>query len=257
MGTNGREIFGKPIPRPGLLDHSGKAMTPTPISLVFDDGFRRSCEKISAIFEAHGLSAVFAVSALPPAPQEAFGDWRYWQELRSRGHHIHPHGWDHANLARLTPDEAIENCRHCLAVYADEGFSLDSAIFHYPYNQGTPALHEWLLRRVRSVRIGGSGFNSPADLASRVLHCTAHGPGSGDEFLMAKLEAVRVSRPALCIVNLHGLDGEGWGPISSATLDRTLRILRDDPELCYSDLSEINASESARDSARENSHTVS
>jgi hypothetical protein len=59
----------------------------------------------------------------------------------------------------------------------------------------------------------------------RRLTCTSFGPGRCGEHLEGAVEEL-LGRPSgwLCF-NLHGLDDEGWGPVSTATLERLLERL--------------------------------
>jgi hypothetical protein len=153
--------------------------------------------------------------------------------MRMRGHLIHPHGWNHALLTSMPEADAIENIQLCLDAFEEAGFPVANTVFHYPYNSGTRPLHERLLTRVAGVRVGGTGHNSISDLQSRVLHCTANGPNGCDEHLLEQLNTLKTSRPAAFIYNLHGLDGEGWGPLRSDTLRRVLTLLSTSNDLNY------------------------
>ncbi len=205
----------------------------TRVLIVFDDGFLRSTLATVGIYEAFGWKAVFAVNAEPARTPHArdgaiLADWSLWQRLHAAGHHVHAHGLDHANEARQAPGLAIQRLRRCLARFRHRlpGFEPAQTIFHYPYNQGTPVLHRWLLRHAGAVRQGGDGVNRTSDLGHGILHCTAHGPGSCDDHLHQCLDRVAIEQPPLFIYNAHGLDGEGWGPLGSAALRTALARLR-------------------------------
>src|SRR5262245_6686618 len=152
----------------------------TRVSIGFDDGFVDSSRKTAVLFESFGLRAVFSVIANTTnfAPNFVVGDFELWNELQSRGHIIHPHGWRHTNLSQVPHEQAIDELRRCLDRFGEKlkGFNPKRVVYHYAYNSSTPALNEWLLERVAAVRQGGSGFLTPEDLASCVWNSTTFGP---------------------------------------------------------------------------------
>ncbi|MCU0785776.1 MAG: polysaccharide deacetylase family protein [Verrucomicrobia bacterium] len=204
----------------------------TCVAFVFDDGFTASCERVARIFEARGLAAVFAVLVNHDGFMPAFpkGDFGLWNELQARGHVIHPHGLDHTDLTKVPHTDAVARIDACLAAFGEKlnGFDPARAIYHFTYNRSTPALEAHLLGKVRALRTTGTagapgtGFNSAADLTRRVLSCAWHGPDACDEHLLATLRRAAAERPPLMLYVLHGLDGEGWGSLGSATLERVL-----------------------------------
>src|SRR2546423_12933388 len=146
-------------------------MSPIKVGIIFDDGFAKSSLDTAQIFETVGLRAVFAVLAYPSgfAPQYRVGDFALWNELKARGHIIHPHGYTHANLQSMNYADAIDELTRCLATFNEKlrDFDARSAVHCFAYNCGTPALCQWLLdQRVGAARIGGSGMLSAADLQS-------------------------------------------------------------------------------------------
>jgi peptidoglycan/xylan/chitin deacetylase (PgdA/CDA1 family) len=218
----------------------------TRVALVFDDGFTASCNRVARIFEQRGLSAVFAVLVRHEDFMPAFakGGFALWNELQSRGHVIHPHGLDHSDLSAIPHEQAVAKVDACLRAFGEklDRFDPAQAIYHFAYNRSTPALDAHLLGKVRAIRSTGpagspgSGFNTEANLARRVLSCAWHGPESCDDHLLAALRRAQDERPPLFLYMLHGLDGEGWGPLRAATLERVLDGLISSDILAYDDL---------------------
>jgi len=210
----------------------------TKVAFAFDDGFVKSSLKTADLFESFGLRAVFSVLADSTnfAPNFVVGDFILWNELHSRGHIIHPHGWRHTNLSQVPHEQAVEECRRCLDVFGRS--SRDSiakqAVYNYAYNASTPALNEWLLPRVAGIREGGSGFLSRGQLASRVWTSVTFGPGDPAEHLMMQLQQSRAQKPAAFFYALHGVDGEAWGAIALDSLRNALDLISADPQLEYS-----------------------
>jgi peptidoglycan/xylan/chitin deacetylase (PgdA/CDA1 family) len=206
------------------------------VTLTFDDGFERSSVETAEIFERFGLSASFNVVARGHLgePDESWhnrwpkGDFALWNELQARGHEIMPHGYEHANKAELSFEDAKRLIEKCLDVFADEldGFDAARAVFAFPYNASTPELEAWLPRRVRAFRTGGAPIMPLPRHGQRKLTCASFGPGPCDEHLTELVEEL-LSRPSgwLCY-NAHGVDGEGWGPLAVETLEQLLERLR-------------------------------
>lgn len=210
------------------------------VTLSFDDGFERSSRKTAEIFERCGLSAAINVVARGHLgePAEAWhnrwrkGDFGLWNELQARGHEIMPHGYRHANKAELPFDESKRLVEACLEVFTDElhGFDPARAVFAFPYNASTPELEAWLPGLVRAFRTAGDPIMPLPHPGQTKICCTSFGPGPCDAHLERLVEEL-LARPSgwLCY-NTHGLDDEGWGPLSCATLERLLARLagRDD-----------------------------
>lgn len=215
----------------------------TQVHLVFDDGFVQSCRKVAALFEARGLSAVFAVMVEPGdfMPQIEKGDWDFWRSLRERGHVIQPHGWDHSDLSTLPLEDALERVDRCLAAFANElpGFEASDAGYYTTYNRSTPELDAALLDRVAYVRRTpggevGTGLLDAESLSSGLLSCAWQGPEDcGEHFLRTLLQAEQ-DQPACLHYMMHGVDGEGWGPISSSALAAGLDFIQNSMVLTYS-----------------------
>lgn len=203
----------------------------TKVAFFFDDNFRKSFTKVADLYESLGLRAIFCNVAEPPLSwrkTEDLGNWDLWNELLARGHAIHPHGFDHTNLAQIALEAAQDDIEKCLEVYSRHlgGFDPAQTIFHFPFNSSTEELTAWTLKQVAAVRIGGPGLNHAPDLQKRILYADAHGPDNCAAHLQSKLLEAGEARPPLFCYNLHGLDGEGWGTIDSDQLSRILRDIQ-------------------------------
>lgn len=205
------------------------------VTLSFDDGFERSSRRTADIFERFGLAAALNVVALGHRgkPAESWhsrwpkGDFGLWNELQARGHEIMPHGYEHADKSARPFAEAARLIEMCLDTFAREldGFDARRSVFAFPYNASTPELEAWLPGVVRAFRTAGDPIMPLPRPGQTRISCTSFGPGPCDEHLRAHVDEL-LARPAgwLCY-NVHGLDGEGWGPLSSSTLERLLERL--------------------------------
>lgn len=196
-----------------------------------------------------GLRATFAVLVdhsdfMPDIPK---GDFAMWNDLQQRGHVVHPHGYDHADLSKLSLDEAKLKIERCLDYFREHlrGFSVRDAIYFLTYNRSTPELDEYLLSKVSAIRttgpegLVGSGMNTQADLEKRVINCAWHGPGRCDDHLMDTLRQAEAKQPALMNYMMHGLDDEGWGPVGEKTLSEALQKIISSDSLHYTSLRKL------------------
>lgn len=211
------------------------------ISFSFDDGFKKSFIKLAEIHEEYGLKACLNVIAsghmdsfqavdkwiLP----ELMGDFELWNKLAKRGHEIMPHSWKHSNLTRLDPDESKELITKCINYFNENlvGFSPSKAVFNFPFNASNEGLDQHALTLVRAVRTRGNGpVNPMPSKNTHVLGCTSNGPGNNDDWLEVAVNKFLAQDGGWLIFNLHGLENEGWGPVSvdyfSSLLKRLVQI---------------------------------
>jgi len=203
------------------------------ITLSFDDGFKKSSLLTAEIFEKYHLSA--CINVIATGHEKGFrspdeyqvtekGDFVLWNELQARGHEIMPHGYKHINMAGIPVEESQDLIRKCLDYFSThlDGFDPARAVFNMPYNASTPELESWLSGQVRAFRTGGPGINSLPYTGQKKLTCSASGPGNTEEFLDREIETLLKLPSGWLIYNTHGLDGEGWGPMTSGYLDRLL-----------------------------------
>lgn len=202
------------------------------ISLSFDDGFKRSFYRIADIYEKSGVAACFNVIAsghlksfkgvdqwiLP----ELMGNFNDWNALQSRGHEIMPHSWKHLNLTEVPLRKAKRLIDKCLDYFKDhlQDYQNRDAVFNFPFNASTPELESYLLKKVLAVRTSGpSAVNEiPKDTSYGALMCHSFGPDNMDTWLEQKINQFLESSGGWLIINAHGLDNEGWGPISDTYL---------------------------------------
>jgi hypothetical protein len=115
----------------------------------------------------------------------------------------------------------------CIDVFSKElkGFDPRKSIFNFPFNASTPELEEWLPTVVKAFRTGGPGINSVPAKGQHKLTCTSHGPDNIDQHLNSEVEKLLALPSGWLIYNTHGIDKEGWGPVSAVFLDKLLERL--------------------------------
>jgi len=206
------------------------------VTLSFDDGFKKSSLAVAKMYEKYRLSAcinVIATAHLPDfvLPNEyhrwPVGDFGLWNELQARGHELMPHGYKHADKAKIPLSEAKDLIRRCLEYFSEhlKGFKPQQAVFNFPFNSSTPQVEEWLADQVLAFRTGGPGVNELPHRGQKKLTCTGHGPDPIDEHLTGEIDKLLAKPSGWLIYNTHGLDGEGWGTLKSTTLEKLLERL--------------------------------
>lgn len=228
------------------------------LTLSFDDGFKKSFYRISEMHEAYGLKACLNVIAtghmksFNAEPKwisgEVLGSFDDWNRLRSRGHEVMPHSWEHRNLTEIPPGQAMKNMDKCFDYFAEhlEGYRDSEAVYNFAYNASTPELEAYALERVRAVRTGAwlvlkdKRLNPiPVSKDSLRLGCDSYGPDNADQYVEKEVNQFLAGPGGWLILNLHGLDEEGWGPVSSSYLDGLLRRLVEIDKLDYLPTGEV------------------
>jgi peptidoglycan/xylan/chitin deacetylase (PgdA/CDA1 family) len=203
------------------------------ITLSFDDGYEKSSIKTAEIHEKYGLSACINVIAIghtkhPDLPPEfhkwQLGDFELWNDLKLRGHEIMPHSYKHTNLGTVTLEEAKSLIMKCLDVFNNEldGFIAKESIYNFAYNYSPPEIEEWITSQVRAFRVGEPPINPLPFDGMKKLTCTSYGPENIDKHLEEVINSFLEGPSGWLIFNTHGLDDEGWGPVSSGFLDELL-----------------------------------
>jgi peptidoglycan/xylan/chitin deacetylase (PgdA/CDA1 family) len=209
------------------------------ITFSFDDGFRKSFLKLADIHEEYGLKAclnIIASGHMPDFQQvddwilpELMGDFSDWNGLVARGHEVMPHSWQHLNLARQEPYEAKKLISKCIVYFNEnlQGFDPSKAVFNFPFNASTPALDLFTIKKVRAVRTWGDGAVNPlpSKTSSRILGCASNGPDLIDDWVDEKVNSFLKHEGGWLVLNLHGLDNEGWGPLSTDYFTSLLKKL--------------------------------
>jgi peptidoglycan/xylan/chitin deacetylase (PgdA/CDA1 family) len=208
------------------------------LSLSFDDGFKKSFIKTAEIYEKHKLSACLNITAAAHLPKmkspneyiyrDNVGDFDLWNELHKRGHEIMPHGYKHANLPQLPFEEATDLIDKCLDYFSEnlEGYKANEAIFNFPFNASSPEIEKYLDSKVLAYRTGHQAINPMPFRGQKRLTCISQGPENIDIYLQEQIDEFLKLETGWFIFNTHGLDGEGWGPMSSALLDELLDRLK-------------------------------
>ena len=208
------------------------------LTLSFDDGFKNSFYQIVEIFERYNLHACLNIIASGhlstfKKPDEYHnaqrGDFNDWNVLKKRGHEIMPHSWDHLNLTLMPLERAKEDITRCLDYFEEnlDGFNASSAVYNFAYNASTADLEQFALIKVKAIRTYNILPTNPIPISSNPvrLGCLSYGPDNADKWVEKIINDFLKDSGGWLILNLHGLDEEGWGPVSSKYLDSLLKRL--------------------------------
>jgi peptidoglycan/xylan/chitin deacetylase (PgdA/CDA1 family) len=242
LKTLGMSAVSLAVPnRLSTANHGGAKKTHY-FTLSFDDGFKKSSIRTAETYEKYKLSAcinVIATAHLPDfvLPNEyhnwPVGDFGLWNELQSRGHEIMPHGYKHANKKERPLAEAQDLIRRCNDYFSKhlKGFDPKKSVFNFPFNASSPQLEKWLPSQVMAFRAGGPPVNKLPHRGQSKLTCTNFGPGNTDDHLIGEIDKWLAEPSGWFIYNTHGLDDEGYGPLSASVLDRLLDRLSAMPKV--------------------------
>lgn len=214
------------------------------LSLSFDDGFKKSFYRIAEIHENYGLKACLNVIAtghlksftteMEWIPQKLLGDFNDWNKLKERGHEIMPHTWEHLRLTDIPIEKAKNNIEKCLNYFEENlnGYTSKGAVYNFAYNASNTELEDFALSKVSAIRTGGwlvlnNEMVNPIPVKESPLRlgCYGHGPDFCDDYVEKEINTFLSGEGGWLILNLHGLDNEGWGPVRSRYLDGLLKRL--------------------------------
>tara|TARA_Y100000385_G_C13100520_1_gene644235 strand:+ start:1265 stop:2050 length:786 start_codon:yes stop_codon:yes gene_type:complete len=221
------------------------------ISFSFDDGFKKSFNRVAEIHENYGLNACLNVIATAHLPNfkaidewilpELMGDFNNWNSLIARGHEVMPHTWEHLNLTKISEKKAKKNIDKCLDYFSThlDGYDDSKAVYNYAYNASNNDLDKHLLQRIRAIRTGGwivlndtQSNDIPKPKGKMKLGCQMHfQPDNCDHWIEDQVNTYLSSKGGWLIINLHGLDDEGWAPVSTKYYDGMLKKLMEEPKV--------------------------
>ena len=106
-------------------------------------------------------------------------------------------------------------------------FKPKKAVFNYPFNASTDETNKHALTLVRAVRTWGDGAVNPfpSKSTSKIIGCSSNGPNNIDEWVDRQVSDFLKLDGGWLVLNLHGLDNEGWGPISTSYFIKLLEKL--------------------------------
>jgi peptidoglycan/xylan/chitin deacetylase (PgdA/CDA1 family) len=214
------------------------------ITLSFDDGFKKSFYKTAEIYEQYGLKACFNVVALGHQPNFSptilgqpdpgfvrfpKGNFTDWNHLKKRGHEVMAHTYNHVNLTQIPLVEAKELIDKCADYFEAhlQGFNVSDSVYSFAYNASNPELDAYTLTKFLAIRTYGKTPINPIPTVKEPVRigCSSYGPDNCDEFFEREVNKFLASEGGWFVFNTHGLDEEGWGPMSAKYLTSLLARL--------------------------------
>lgn len=179
-------------------------------SYTFDDGYPSS-SSIATIFESRGLRATFFI--IPGV----VGDWNFWKGLLNRGHEIGNHSMTHdvdmgdPSVSDQTLDREINGAQDMI----EQGIGMRPLTFAFPWHSYTTKALQLAETRhiaVRKVNNGEANYEFAffdRDHAGSLAEQLATVNG--------QLQNV-VNNGGWFVAGGHGVDGDGWSPVTSQFL---------------------------------------
>jgi len=142
-----------------------------------------------------------------------------------------PYGW--AAPEEDWPEHAKKLINKSLDYFKEhlKDFNPKESIFNFPFNSSIKELENWLNDQVLAYRTAGNAINALPYIGQKRLTCISAGPENIDQYFENQLQQFLDEPKGWFIFNAHGLDGEGWGPLSSAYLDELLDRLNTMPHV--------------------------
>ncbi len=180
-------------------------------SYTFDDGYPSSFA-IADMFEARGLRASFYIIAGAVADDQ----WASWQDLLARGHEIGNHSMTHTidlGMPDLTPDQLNTEIVQSQKLLADK-LGSKPLVFAFPWHSSTPQARALALQTHIAIRTPTDDL--PFTLAFFDLN---HGTPEDTMATVNQQLADMVDQGGWYVAAGHGIDGDGWSPVSSQFLN--------------------------------------
>lgn len=175
-------------------------------SYTFDDGLASSF-MIADIFESYGIRSSFYII---PGRISTPEDWAQWRNLASKGHEIGNHSLNHINLEDpALPDETLDREINEAQRVIEANIGIRPLVFAFPQNSYNDRSEMYAYQNHVATRL--PGFNDPAYRRMAFLSGT-----TVEEANAALSDAVDIG--GWFVPNAHGVNGDGWEPITSAFL---------------------------------------
>lgn len=205
------------------------------ITLSWDDGLQESSRKILDMFNRYNLKAEFNVVANYTLTNRngVFPDFEFWSDVMRQGHIVQPHGYEHNNFTQMPYDQAISEIEKSIEIFSNYlyGFSMKDMIYTLPFNASNKALEEYFYTNNIRFRTHGSYINNLP--TKNTLKLTTNGGQNAEELFDIYLSELYKVKEGWLFYNVHGLDGEGFGPMRASFVEEKLKEIldRDDIEL--------------------------
>jgi peptidoglycan/xylan/chitin deacetylase (PgdA/CDA1 family) len=182
-------------------------------SYTFDDGYDSST-RIAAIFENHGARASFYINP----GNVAASAWDTWRQLQAAGHEIGNHSMTHTiDLGTATvTDQQLETEINDARRLLEQKLGARPMVFAFPW-------HSYSARSLKIASQNHLAVRNPTigdDSYHFVFFDQEHGTTPAQDPLDANKElSDTVAAGGWFVAAGHGVDGDGWSPVTSRFLD--------------------------------------
>jgi peptidoglycan/xylan/chitin deacetylase (PgdA/CDA1 family) len=182
-------------------------------SYTFDDGYASS-DKIASIFENRGFRATFYIV---PTTVEGTTGWDFWKALHNKGHEVGNHSMTHTiDMSDPTlSDQALNTEINGAQQLIEQKLGVRPLTFAFPWHQYTSKAFSIANQNHFSVRqkeIGESNY-------AFAFFDQDHAATLADALAIANNQLTdMVNSGGWLVAGGHGVDGDGWSPVTSQFL---------------------------------------
>lgn len=207
------------------------------VTFSIDDGFWKSALTFLSLFDRYGYKATFNLVTSWITPKQSdisdeynqgtsHGTWTNWKKVLDRGHEIGSHSMTHPHLPQLSPNDLKRELLYSKRRITKQLQLWGSKTFALPYNDSSPdvrtAIGNYYIAAREGTRTGE--INEPGSidfLGVRSWWPLQQQPLSD---VTNQIDRAREIGGWL-VIGLHGMNGDGWHPITTEKMDGVLKYL--------------------------------
>lgn len=207
------------------------------VTFSIDDGFWQSTQEFMRLFEPYGYKATFNLVTNWITPKKSgvndeynqdstHGAWSNWKTVLKRGHEIGSHSLTHPHLPTLSLEELKRELLYSKRRITQELKLWGSKTFAFPYNDSSSEVREMVGRYYLAARVGTQTgeINEPGKIDFLQIRSWWPLSPAPLEEITAKIDRTREMGGWL-VIGLHGMNGEGWNPITTEKMSGVLAYL--------------------------------
>lgn len=213
-------------------------------SYTFDDGYASSAA-IGSIFENAGLRATFYII---PGIISADG-WAMWQGMAKKGHEIGNHSMTHPDFVNtIMSDQQLDNEINGAQKLIEQKLGIRPQTFAFPYHLYTD--RAWKAAQQNHFAVRKMDLDDPG--YQFAFFDTDHGTDLAGTLMRVnrQLDEV-VTAGGWFVAGGHGIDGDGWSPVTTDFLQRHLtHAAQYSPKLWTDTFANISRYRACRDTVK-------
>ncbi len=207
------------------------------VSFSSDDGFLKSTETFMTLFDQYNFKATFNLVTSWITPMKSsigdsynqdcsHGTWTNWKTVIKKGHEIGSHSMTHPHLPDLSPEDLKRELLYSKRRISKRLDYHGHKTLALPYNHLSFDVRNEIARYYIAAREGTrtGKINIPNEtdlMAVRSWWPLSH---TGLDEIIDMINQAREERGWL-VIGLHGMNGEGWHPITTQKMSGVLDYL--------------------------------